>query len=185
MVDDDFEDDWDSEWDDRPPSKSAVKREMTALQDLGTRLTQLPEKQLLQINVEDPTLLEAIMLARRINARGGLRRQLQYIGKLMRHIDPEPIEEALAKIDGKHQEQNARFHRLEQLRDDLLAKGDPAIENIVSAYPSADRQQLRQWLRQHRAEVAQQKPLTSAKKVFRYLRELDDAEYGGDDLDIS
>jgi len=157
---------------------------MTALQDLGTRLTQLPEKQLKQIPIEDQTLLEAIMLARKITARGGLRRQLQYIGKLMRNIDAAPIEEAMSRIDGKHHEDNARFHRLEELRDRLLEQGDPAIEAVVNAYPDADRQQLRQWLRQHRTEVSQQKPLGSARKIFRYLRDLDELASNTDEPEL-
>ncbi len=159
------------------PSKSAVKREMTALQDLGTRLTELPEPQLRKIPIESEQLLDAIMLARRIKARGGRRRQLQFIGKLMRNIDPTPIEEALAKIDGQHQAENARFHRIEQLRDQLLDRGDVGLDAILTAYPNADRQQLRQLVRTHQLELKNEKPLTAGKKVFRYLRELDDAAH--------
>jgi ribosome-associated protein len=95
----------DSEWnpDDAPPSKSSKKRAMTALQVLGTRLVNLTPSQLEQIPIEDARLQDAVLQARKITQRGGLRRQLQYIGKLMRVIDSEPIETALAKLDGVHQ----------------------------------------------------------------------------------
>lgn len=174
MADEEYYDEWDE-----GPSKSAVKREMTALQDLGTRLTQLPESQLKQMPIEDERLREAVDLARRIKHRSGLRRQLQYIGKLMRSIDPDPIIEAFARIDGQHQDDKARFHRLEAMRDDLLKRGDKAMDSVLAAYPDADRQQLRQWIRQHQAETKAEKPPTSARKLFRYLRELDEAAGGG------
>lgn len=167
-----MDDDWDG------PSKSARKREMSALQEMGTRLTQLPESQLKQIPIESEPLLDAILLARRINARGGLRRQLQFIGKLMRTIDPQPIADALAKIDGQHEEEKARFHKLEQLRDGLLSQGDAGLSAIISAFPDADRQQLRQLHRQHQAQLSDGKTSTAARKLFRYLRTLEESSSG-------
>lgn len=155
------------------PSKSALKREMTALQELGERLVTLPDRQLGQIPIDDQQLLDAITLARRITTRSGRRRQLQFIGKLMRHIDPEPIREALARLDGTHRDNNARFHRLETLRDDLIHRGDRALSAVLEIYPQADRQHLRQLLRQHAAEENAGKPPAAARKIFRYLRELD------------
>ena len=167
-------DDEEFEWD--GPSKSAVKREMTALQELGTRLTKLPEAQLKQIPIDDEQLLDAIMLARRLHARGGLRRQLQFVGKLMRTIDPSPIEDALARIDGQHEEQKARFHQLEILRDRLLQDGDKGLTELLAIHPGADRQHVRQLVRAHQAELKNKKPATSARKLFRYLRELDNGQ---------
>lgn len=174
MVEDDFE------WHDEAPSKSALKREMTALQDLGTRLTQLSDAQLKQMPIEDEQLLEAIHLARRIKARGGLRRQLQFIGKVMRNIDPTPIEAAFARLDGQHEEQKARFHRLETLRDALLSDANAGMQALLAAFPNADRQHVRQLVRQQAAEQKNNKPPTSARKLFRYLRELDERENGPD-----
>ena len=157
------------------PSKSAVKREMTALQTLGERLVELPPARLAQIPITDDTLLEAIALAQRITARGGLRRQLQYIGKLMRRIDGEPIEQALNALDHQDSVQKARFHRLENLRDQFLNEGDAALDDILGAFPDADRQQLRQLYRQHQKATSAGKPSTAARKLFRYLRQLDEA----------
>jgi len=87
--------------DDRP-SKSELKRQMHALQEIGERLVALPQNDLDRIPIEDARLEDAIAQARRITARGGLKRQLQFIGKLMRSVDPAPIEAALASLDERH-----------------------------------------------------------------------------------
>ena len=105
MADQPFsEDAWDEE---TPPSKSALKRQMTALQDIGERLVELSDAQLKKVPIDDPRLSEAIAEARRIKARGGLRRQLQYIGKLMRQIDPDGIQRALDELDGQSRGERA------------------------------------------------------------------------------
>lgn len=83
--------------DDLKPSKSARKREYIALQKLGEELITLKESDLAKLDL-DEGLLEAVMEARQIKAHGALRRQKQYIGKLMRHIDPEPIRIEMAKL---------------------------------------------------------------------------------------
>ena len=86
--------------DESKPSKSARKREYLALQKLGEELVTLRESELLSIPL-DGDLLEAVQEARRIKAHGALRRQKQYIGKLMRHVDPEPITAALERLRRK------------------------------------------------------------------------------------
>lgn len=159
---------------DEGPSKSEIKRQMHALQALGERLVALPDAQLAKIPIADESLLEAVHLARRIKARSGLKRQLQYIGKLMRSIDPEPIIEALAQLDGQHQENAARFHQLEQLRDQLLAEGDQALSAVVSRYPEADRSHLRQLLRNYQREQQTGREKGAARAIFRYLRSLEE-----------
>jgi len=83
--------------DDLKPSKSARKREYLALQKLGEELITLKESELASLPLEE-NLLEAVLEARQIKAHGALRRQKQYIGKLMRHIDPEPIRAEMAKL---------------------------------------------------------------------------------------
>ncbi|EED35597.1 conserved hypothetical protein [Luminiphilus syltensis NOR5-1B] len=159
---------------DLTPSKSARKREMHALQAIGTRLVALSDNELATIPIEDETLREAIDLARRLNARGGLRRQMQFIGKLMRTIDPQPIEDALQALDGKHQATAAQFHRLEALRDGLIESGDGGINAVLAALPQAEPSQLRQLLRQHRKCLAAGKPSAVPRKLFRYLKSLDE-----------
>lgn len=158
------------------PSKSALKRQMHALQEMGERLVALPDSQLAKIPIEDDTLAEAIQLARRINARSGLRRQLQYIGKLMRKIDPAPIVDALAALDGQHQAEAARFHQLEQLRDALVEHGDKALGQVFERFPDADRGHLRQLMRNHQQAIKAGKQTGTARALFRYLRELDEQQ---------
>ena len=114
---------------DRPesPSKSQKKRDALALQALGERLVELPPHQLAQLVLPQP-LRDAVETARAISARGGRKRQLQYIGKLMRETDPEPIRAALARIDGTDQAASALLHRAERWRTRLLDEGEAALE---------------------------------------------------------
>jgi ribosome-associated protein len=148
---------------------------MTALQDLGVALTQLSDRELAQIPIEDERLREAIDEVRRINTKSARRRHLQFIGKLMRDIDPEPIQKALDALYSSHRAATDRFHELELLRDDVLARGDQGVQAVLERWPQADRQQLRQWVRQHQREQANGKPPSASRKLFRYLRELQES----------
>ena len=155
-----------------PPSKSALKRQMLALQRLGESLLELNDKQLAQIPIEDEQLLLALREARQIRSNSARKRHLQFIGKLMRHVDPQPIERAMAgKHQGKQESANA-FHQLEQLRDDILAAGVAGVALVTARWPDADRQQLRQLVLQHQREIQRGKPPAASRKLFRYLREL-------------
>ena len=154
------------------PSKSAVKRAMTALQEVGEQLVQLSDRELARMPIEDDALAQAIADARRIRSNSARRRQMQYIGKLMRRIDAEPLARALAELYQQQRQKTDEFHQLEALRDSLLERGQEAIEDVVQLYSQADRQQLRQLLRQHQKEVRDNKPPAAARKLFQYLREL-------------
>ena len=153
------------------PSKSELKRRMSALQTLGETLVTLNEQQLARIPIDD-RLLEAIREARQIRSNSARRRHLQYIGKLMRDIDPEPIERALQALDQRHRQDTDTFHELEQLRDNMLAAGAGGVGLATDRWPEADRQQLRQLLLQHQRETQRGKPPAASRKLFRYLREL-------------
>jgi ribosome-associated protein len=155
-----------------PPSKSERKRQMLALQALGERLVGLSEAELNTISIPDLRLREAVSQARRVTARGGLKRQLQYIGKLMRSVDPTPIEAGLAALDRQHHETTAHFHRVELLRDKLLSKGDAALGEVRALLPSAEPAVIRQLLRQHATESQRGGEKTQARKLFRYLASL-------------
>lgn len=161
------------------PSKTRRKKEMLALQALGEQLTRLSEKHLEQMPVEDERLLRAVRETRNIKSRSALRRHLQFIGKLMRDIDPAPIEAALEKLFQPDREETARFHRLEQLRDATIAAGPGGMELVLGRYPQADRQQLRHLLLQHQRERERAQPPAASRKLFRYLRELDEAQNAG------
>jgi len=153
-------------------SKSERKRRMLALQELGETLVQLSEPQLANIPIEDEMLLKALSECRNIRSNSARKRQLQYIGKLMRSVDVEPIRRAL---DSRHQAQRAdtqAFHELEQMRDAILAAGDNGIELALQRWPAADRQHIRQLVRQHSREIQQGKPPAASRKLFRYLRNL-------------
>lgn len=152
-------------------SKSQLKRESHALQDVGEELVGLPAAKLARIPMPDE-LAEAVALARKITARGGLKRQLQYIGKVMRSIDAEPIEQALNELKNAAGKETVKFHRLEQWRDRLVNDGDEALGPLLEEFPHADRQHLRQLIRNARAEAAKNKPPKSAREIFRYLRDL-------------
>ncbi len=156
---------------DQEISKSERKRESQAAQDLGEKLVQLPASQLKQIPMPDE-LRDAIALARRITQRGGHRRQLQYIGKLMRGLDTDPIRTALDRLENRDAEAVAQLHRAERWRDRLLAEGDAALEELVNGFPAVDRQHIRQLIRSAQQEQAKSKPPRSARELFRLLKAL-------------
>lgn len=161
---------------DELPSKSARKRQMLHLQSVGEALLALNDKQLAAIPVEDEQLLTAIRDCRKIRSNSARKRQLQFIGKLMRGVDATPIEAALASLhDAKLRDADA-FHELEQLREDILAPGAEGVELAIGRFPQADRQRLRQLVLQHHREVDQGKPPAASRKLFRYLRELREAQ---------
>jgi ribosome-associated protein len=153
------------------PSKSERKREMQSLQDIGTRIVKLSPGDLAHIPLEG-LLQEAVLTARRITNHEGLRRQMQYIGKLMRTVDTSAVTAALRDLESGRQEHNHQFHQLETLRDDLLAAGVNGMDKALALYPNADRQHLRQLITAAVKEKELQKPPAAARKLFRYLREL-------------
>lgn len=155
---------------DEKPSKSALKREMTALQDMGAELVALSTDQLKKIDLPDD-LREAVRDAQRFTQHGARRRQLQYIGKLMRGLDPAPIQAALDEIKGLSAVATARMHALERLRTRFL-EDEKVIGEIADAHPQADLQHLRQLRRNALKEQAQGKPPRAFRELFRTLREL-------------
>lgn len=154
------------------PSKSAKKREMTALQSLGEALCALSTRELGNIPVDDEDLLAAIQESSRIKHHSARRRHRQYIGKLMRRVDPEPLQQALDALYQSRQDETRRFQELEELRDTLIREGDTALGDLLKQHPRADRQQLRQLLREAQREAQDDKPPAASRRLFRYLREL-------------
>ena len=154
-----------------PPSKSQLKREAHALQQLGIDLLDLSETVLETLGLPD-TLMAALSEAKRLHSRGGRKRQLQFIGKLMRDIDPEPIEAYFAQERLKARQLAQAHHQLEDWRDRLIDEGDPAAEDFLQHYPQADRQHLRQLIRQAKKEKDHDKPPKSSRALFRYIRDL-------------
>ena len=154
-----------------PLTKSALKRQMTALQEIGEILVDLPAAELKKIPLENP-LLDAIMTARSLKSHEARRRQLQYIGKIMRHTDVSPIQNALEILQNKSRQGKAHFHQMERWRDRLVKEGDVALEEFLERYPMADRQHIRQLMRKAQKDVLHQKKTGGETELFRYLREL-------------
>jgi len=155
---------------DEIPSKTQKKQAMFELQALGETLAALPDSSLASISLPEE-LAEAIAEARRITSRGGKRRQLQYIGRLMRELDPAPIRAELERIEGRSAADAARHRRLEQLRGRLL-EDDEALTEFAHEHPGADLQALRTLIRNARREQKEGRPPRAFRELFRVLREV-------------
>jgi ribosome-associated protein len=152
------------------PSKSQRKREMHALQDLGTALVELNDEQLAAVDLPE-NLRDAVQEARRLEGKHeARRRQMQYIGKLMRHIDPEPIRASIDAYKAVSREQTARLHMLERWRTRLL-EDDTALAALMGAYPHADAARIRVLLRNAERERGAGQPPKSFRALFQLLNE--------------
>jgi ribosome-associated protein len=156
---------------DQQPSKSQLKRDAHALQQLGTELLEIPEADWFCLQLPEG-LIEALREAKRIHSRSARKRQLQYIGKMMRDLDPEPIQQYFEQLRLKTRQQAQIQHELEGWRDRMLAEGDAAVQAFLEQHEGADRQHLRQLVRRARKEREQNKPPKSSRALFRYLRDL-------------
>ncbi|MEQ9544702.1 MAG: ribosome biogenesis factor YjgA [Marinobacter sp.] len=159
------------------PSKSQLKREMHALQDLGKRMLELSNDQLDTLTISD-TLRAAIEESRRIRQNEAKRRHLQFIGKIIRQEDdPDALKRAIDAFDAGSEEHTRRHHLAERWRDRMISEGDSAVGEFVSYCPNADIQHLRNLARNARKDVEKQKNTGQARKLFRYLREaIDEVE---------
>ncbi|HFE39514.1 MAG TPA: DUF615 domain-containing protein, partial [Gammaproteobacteria bacterium] len=127
-------------------SRSQRKREAEAAQAIGERLLELSTKQLLSLNLPE-NLLDAVNEAKKIKAHGGRKRQLQYIGKLMRDVELTPIVDFFQQLDANKNQTNAKFKLIEEWRDRLLGEGNEIVQQFVEEHANADSQQLRQMIR--------------------------------------
>jgi ribosome-associated protein len=157
------------------PSKSQRKREADAAQALGTRLIELKESELRTLELPE-RLLDALLLAKRITARGGLARQRQYIGKLMRDLDLAPLEEALAEKSRTAKFASETHKRLETWRARLLAEGPKALDELIKWCPGADRKALQALINKAGSErVDSGSREAASRELFRTLRGLFDS----------
>jgi ribosome-associated protein len=148
------------------PSKSQLKRDMTALQGLGEDLLNLPESRWEPLALPE-ILYDALRHAKKITNFEGKRRQMQYIGKLMRKIDPEPIREAVAAFKLGHAQDSLRLHQSERWRERLLAN-DAALQEFINEHVDVDIQQLRNLVRAARKDAANE-PEKRSGRAFREL----------------
>jgi ribosome-associated protein len=151
------------------PSKTQRKKEMHALQALGTALVALPESRLETMELPE-RLRSAVLEAQRTKSREGLRRQMQYIGRLMRDVDPEPIRAQLDSMIGSSAQAAAAHRRLEAWRERLLAD-DAALTEFAAEHPAADLQALRTLIRNSRKEQKDGKPPRAYRELFRTIKE--------------
>ncbi|MBH9552910.1 ribosome biogenesis factor YjgA [Inhella gelatinilytica] len=158
------------------PSKTQLKRESDALQKLGEELLTLPESRLSNLDMPE-SLRTALRDCKKITAHGGRRRQLQYIGKLMRQVDPGPFEEAVATFKLGHAQDQLRLHRLEAVRAELIAH-DTALQHYIDSHPGVDVQQLRSLVRSARKDAAANPEARSGRgfrELFQFLKDQPDA----------
>jgi len=158
--------------DDEPtgPSKSQRKRDMHALQDLGERLVGMPVSRFEKLELPEE-MVDAVTLARKITAHEGRRRQMQYIGKLMRRVDVEMIRGALEIDDVHHRRETAVMHAAERWRDALIESPERLAE-FHERHPAAVRRGLHAMIRSARAETAKQQRGRHYRDLYRELRDI-------------
>ena len=157
------------------PSKSSRKRAAHAAQDLGQELIRMRDGDLDALDLPE-TLVDAVREARRITSRGGLARQRQYIGKLMRDVDLEPIKAFLASRNKIDAQETERFKRVEVWRERLIVEGAQALEELQRWRPGIDRDE---WTRRVSAAQAERARTgatgPASRELFRELRALFEA----------
>ena len=149
-------------------SKTQMKKQMNDLQALGMELTKLSSDTLKKIGL-DEELFEAIATYKKITSNSALKRQAQFIGRLMRDTDPAPIEASLAKLRGDNAAHNAFLQRVEQARTRLLAD-DGAITQFMADFPQADAGKLRTLIRNTKKEQEQNKPPKNFRALFQEIK---------------
>jgi ribosome-associated protein len=153
------------------PSKSARKREAASLQDLGVELAELPDAELDALELPDD-LAGALRELRRLTSHGAQVRQRQYIGKLMRKIDAEPLRAKLADRKRRHDVEIRRFQSVERWRDRLLSEGEAALVEFLGDHPQAERPALERLIGQAARERALGRPPAAARELFALLKGL-------------
>ena len=152
-------------------SKSQLKRESHAIQDLGKRLVALPAEQLAQIPLDEP-VLDAIALAKRIqNKRSAPKRHYQFLRKLLRARDTDPILDALTEIDNASQHSIQLHHRAERWRDRIIEQGNDAIDALLAEIGQADRQKLRQLWRNHHNARTDAKRSQHSRLIYKEIKQ--------------
>jgi len=161
------------------PSKSQLKREMTALQKLGADLVAEPKDRVMRVPMPED-VRDAILDCQKIKDHEGRRRQLQYVGKKMRSLTEDEVAVIQRTIDswrGASKAETAAMHALERWREKLLAD-DGALTALKSEFPDADVQHLRQLIRNARKEQAESKPPKAYREIFQILKQLQGAAAG-------
>ncbi len=157
--------------DNRPPSKSQRKREMHAQFDLGKVLVDLPTSQLKKLAL-DESLYDAIDTCKNIHKHGARKRQHKLISKLLSDADTESIQQAIDNFKAPQREAIAELHAIEDWRDRLIAEDDAALTEFISQYSAADRQQLRQIVRNAKQTKSPERCKKAKRELFQLIKEL-------------
>jgi ribosome-associated protein len=152
-------------------SKSARKREAASLQELGVQLSALPDQEIKALGLPD-SLFVALRDLRRLPSHGAQVRQRQYIGKLMRSIDPEPVLAKLAERKQRHDLEIRHFQQIERWRDRLLSEPAAGALELQQAFPTIDKEALLKLLDKAERERAEQRSPVGARELFAFLRQL-------------
>lgn len=158
------------------PSKSQLKRDMTALQELGEELVSQPRDRVMRVPMPED-VRDAILECQKIKAHEGRRRQMQYVGKKMRLLEEDElaaIQKVLDSWKGASKAETAAMHALERRREKLLAD-DKALTDLKEQFPAVDVQQLRTLIRNARKEQAENKPPKAYREIFQILKQLQSA----------
>lgn len=164
--------------DDRPPSKSMLKRAMHELQDLGEQLLAMPDARLKAIEMPE-RLRDALDDYKRTRSFEGKRRQLQFIGKVLRAVDAEPLREAVAAFQLGHAQNALALHQAERWRADLIREDKDMLTQWVAEFPDTDLQQLRALIRNARKDAAaapEQRNGRAYRELFQYIKKVLEAQ---------
>jgi ribosome-associated protein len=163
------------------PSRTQQRREALAVLTLASQLVELAPSRLAKLDLPDDVRRE-IDITRRITAHGARKRQMAYLAKVMRRFGDDDFAAVRAELGENREKQRqdtAAMHRLEAIRDRLVAGDDDALSELIGEYPQVDRQRLRSLLRQARLErETPNKPPRAYREIFQLLKELDVGEPG-------
>lgn len=164
-------DDSSQDFEEELKSKTEIKREMHQLQDFAQRLIDMSKHQRSRLPLNED-LKDAMVLADKIsNKHEALRRHVRHTAKLLLETDLEPIYQAIEVMENKHQQETAKFVRLEEIRDELIDQGNDRAEALINEYPQIERQKIKQLIRQAVKEKKAEKPGKHYKNLLAYLKE--------------
>lgn len=164
-------DDSSQEFDEELKSKTEIKREMHDLQDYAQRLIEMSKHQRSRLPLSED-LKDAMVLADKIsNKHEALRRHIRHTAKILLETDLEPINHAIEVMANKHQQETAKFLRLETIRDELIEQGNEAVEALIAEFPQIERQRIKQLVRHAAKEKKAEKLGKHYKNLFSYLKE--------------
>lgn len=159
------------ELDEELKSKSEIKREMHQLQDFALTLVNMSKHQRSRLPLTTD-LIDAMVLADKIkNKHEALKRHIRYVGKLLQETDLTPIHQAIDVMANKHQQETAKFVKIENIRDELIAGNNNTVEAFIAEHPSVERQKIKQLIRQAIKEQKAEKIGKAHKDLFAYIKE--------------